>query len=92
MWCPITRTSRVARQDTEVCGLRIPKGTTIGLVPWALNKAKRHWGEDAREFNPERWLVGENKAYGGAKDSSTYLTFGTGTRGCIGKGTFFFPY
>lgn len=71
--------------DTEVCGVKIPQGTTIGLLPWAMNKAKKHWGEDAREFNPERWLVGEHKENGGASSSLAYLTFGTGTRGCIGK-------
>jgi len=87
VWCPVTRTSRVARQDVEVCGVRMPKGTIIGSVPWALNKAKKHWGEDAREFNPERWLTGAKKANGGASDSLAYLTFGTGTRGCIGRGT-----
>jgi hypothetical protein len=35
---PITRISRVTRQDTEVCGVRIPKGNTVGVVNWALNK------------------------------------------------------
>jgi cytochrome P450 len=59
-------------------------------VPWALNKAKRLWGEDAREFNPERWLVGENKANGAASSSLAFATFGTGARMCIGKGTSYF--
>ena len=88
VWSPVTRVSRLPLHDTTICGVRIPKGTIIQLVPWALNKAKRLWGEDAREFNPDRWLVGENRANGGATSSLAYTTFGTGPRGCIGKGTF----
>ncbi|PMD46560.1 cytochrome P450 [Hyaloscypha variabilis F] len=86
VWSPVTRTSRLPLHDVQICGVTIPKGTTVQMVPWALNKAKIHWGEDAREFNPERWLVGENKANGGAASSLAYATFGTGPRGCIGKG------
>ncbi|PMD54166.1 cytochrome P450 [Hyaloscypha bicolor E] len=83
---PVTRTSRIPLHDAQICGVTILKGTTVQVMPWALNKTKIHWGDDAREFNPERWLVGENKANGGASSSLAYGTFGTGTRGCIGKG------
>lgn len=88
VWSPVTRTTRIPLHDAQICGVTIPKGTPVSLVPWALNKAKMHWGEDAREFNPERWLVGEKKANGGATSSLAYATFGTGPRGCIGKGMF----
>jgi cytochrome P450 len=87
VWSPVTRSTRIPIHDTEICGVRIPKGTWVQAVPWALNRAKRLWGDDAREFNPDRWLVGENKANGGASSSMAFATFGTGARMCIGKGT-----
>ena len=55
--------------------------------PWAINKSKHLWGEDAREFKPERWLQGKDAANGGA-ETLAFLTFGHGPRGCIGRGGF----
>ena len=72
-------------RDTQLCGLKIPKGTIVRAQPWAINKSKHLWGEDAKEFNPERWMVGDKKANGGA-DNLAFLTFSHGPHGCIGKG------
>jgi cytochrome P450 len=76
---------RVAIRDTEIGGVKIPKGTTVRATIYALNQAKHLWGEDARVFNPERWLSGENKATGGATDGIAFMTFGYGPRVCIGR-------
>ena len=35
----------------------VPKGTAIGLGTLATNRSKTIWGEDAREWKPERWLT-----------------------------------
>ena len=85
VYAPVPTVGRIATRDTELGGVRIPKGTSVRVHPWAINKAKHLWGEDAREFNPERWLVGEHHGTGGA-ESLAYVTFGHGPRGCIGKG------
>lgn len=82
---PVPHAKRVAVRDTEICGHRIPKGTRVGIVYWAINQSRKLWGEDARVFRPERWLEGEAKATGGAEHLA-FMTFGTGIRGCIGKG------
>ena len=34
----------------------IPKNAWVFLESWAIHRDKHHWGEDAEEFNPERWL------------------------------------
>lgn len=86
---PVPQAKRIAVRDTEICGYKIPKGTRVGIMYWAINQSKQLWGEDAREFNPERWLVGEQKATGGA-DNLAFSTFGTGIRGCIGRGQYCF--
>lgn len=85
LYAPIPTIGRIATRDTELGGVMIPKGTMVRVHPWAINKAKHLWGDDAREFNPERWLVGEHHGTGGA-NSLAYVTFGHGPRGCIGKG------
>lgn len=86
VYAPIPVVGRVAQQDTDLLGVKIPKGTLIRLHIWAMNQAKQFWGDDAHEFNPERWLVGTERAIGGATDSLAYLTFGHGPKSCIGRG------
>ncbi|KAI4152262.1 MAG: hypothetical protein LQ340_003009, partial [Diploschistes diacapsis] len=83
---PVPITRRVAVHDTTVLGQRIPKGTSVFVVPWAVNFSTEQWGADAGEFKPERWL-GEGKANsGGAESNFSNLTFLHGPRSCIGMG------
>jgi len=59
-------------------------------VPWATNKDRALWGDDAAVFNPDRWLPDVSKsqhvANGGAASNYSYLTFLHGPRSCIGQG------
>lgn len=81
---PVPRTVRVPNKDTTIGGHFIPKGTRIILAPWGFSRLKSLWGEDAREFRPERWL-GEGRANnGGAKRNYAFMTFLHGPRSCIG--------
>jgi cytochrome P450 len=75
---------RTAVRDTVLRGIPIRKGTSFLIPNWAINKSKRLWGEHAREFDPERWLHGNDALNGGA-DALAFQTFSSGTRGCIGK-------
>lgn len=86
---PVPLTLREAARDTTVLDQLIPKGTKIMLVPWAINKDRKLWGEDAKEFNPDRWLPEVSKslhvANGGAASNYSFLTFLHGPRSCIGQ-------
>ncbi|TDZ27830.1 Cytochrome P450 monooxygenase FUM15 [Colletotrichum spinosum] len=70
-------------KPTTVAGVPIPRGTTMVFSPWALNRDPKHWGPDARVFNPDRWI--ESPSTGGADHSYSFLTFGGGPRRCIGE-------
>ncbi|CCL99751.1 uncharacterized protein FIBRA_01773 [Fibroporia radiculosa] len=65
----------------------IPKGTLFIVGIMGSNASKTLWGEDAREWKPERWLsplpstVTENPTPG---IYSNMMTFIGGKRGCIG--------
>jgi len=91
---PVPLTIREAAVSTSILGQPIPKGTRIMLVPWATNRDKSYWGDDADQFLPERWLSGvkgresrENwVGNGGAESNYNYLTFLHGPRACIGQG------
>ncbi|KAJ3724078.1 cytochrome P450 [Lentinula raphanica] len=98
---PLVATPRVAMKDDilplsvpyvdrkgEVHnGVRVRKGDLISIPILAMNKSKELWGEDAKEFKPERWLTP-----GGIPTAAlaipgvwgNMLTFLGGAHACIG--------
>ena len=82
---PVPSTVREASKDTFILDSFIPKGTTLFIVPGAINLDKGSWGPDAEKFNPERW-IGKGWANRGDADSNhSFLTFLHGPRSCIGQ-------
>ncbi|EST04800.1 Cytochrome P450 [Kalmanozyma brasiliensis GHG001] len=61
----------------------IPGGTTVGISPYVLHRNTSAFGPDAESYRPERWLEGGEE---GRKSLERYnMTFGGGSRACIGK-------
>ncbi|KAI3324595.1 cytochrome P450 4A12A [Xylariaceae sp. AK1471] len=58
-FAPVPATFREAIVDTTIQGYEIPKGTQLILCPRGTNRDKALWGEDAKEFNPDRFLSQE---------------------------------
>lgn len=71
-------------------GIHLPANTMVACSGDAINKDPRIWGIDANVYDPKRWMKrqGEDpeaheerrRQYGRVD-----LTFGHGSRGCIGK-------
>lgn len=61
-------------------GHHIPPGTTVGCSPLAVHCSTALYGDDAREFRPERWLDDESKAL-----DKYSLAFGSANRSCPGR-------
>ncbi|KAK9330822.1 cytochrome P450 [Lipomyces starkeyi] len=76
---PVVGTIRMAKEDTYVTGQFIPKGTLVNISIASLNKSRKLWGEDAHEFNPDRWNGRQ------AQNTMAFLTFLQGPRSCIGR-------
>lgn len=65
--------------------LPVPKGTRITASLAAYHRDKERWGEDAHEFNPERWLnVTAKEKVTSIGVYSNLMTFLGGVRSCIG--------
>ena len=48
---------RVAPRGGVTIGDRtLPEGTTVSVNPWVMHHSPELWGDDARVFNPDRWL------------------------------------
>ena len=72
--------SRVAKADDEICGVKERKGQQIAIAPWLLHHHKTLW-DDPTRFDPDRFLP-ERSA---GRPRLAYMPFGAGPRVCIGQ-------
>ncbi|KAL3841597.1 hypothetical protein ACJMK2_019714 [Sinanodonta woodiana] len=77
---PATRFNREALVDTEICGVKIPKGLDVTIPTYSLHMDPEFW-PDPHKFDPERFSP-ENKD---RINPFTFLPFGAGPRNCIGQ-------
>ena len=78
-------TLRVAEVDTHLLGHPVPRGTSVVIPPWLMNRSPELWGEDADRFRPKRWIDADGKPNNTGGGKTGILTFLHGPRGCIGE-------
>lgn len=71
-------------------GRTLPPGTVVGVSSWMVHRDEGIFGDDAENFVPDRWLqrANESKADFEARLGAmgrTILTWGAGTKSCLGK-------
>lgn len=69
-------------EDTKIGDWLIPAGTAVLPNIYATHRRKDIYGEDALEFNPDRWITksGGTRAY----KPYEFMPFGGGRRACVG--------
>lgn len=69
-------------EDTQIGDWLIPAGTAVLPNIYATHRRKDIYGEDALEFNPDRWLTktGGTRAF----KPHEFMPFGGGRRACVG--------
>ncbi|KAF9773847.1 hypothetical protein IL306_008254 [Fusarium sp. DS 682] len=72
----------VPPQGAEICGQFIPGGTIVGINPWVVQHDPKVY-KDPESFIPERWLTADSELL--SKMESSFLSFGAGSRTCVGK-------
>ncbi|KAK4180238.1 putative cytochrome P450 E-class, group I [Triangularia setosa] len=71
----------VPKNGSLVLGDRtIPGGTTVSVNAWVIHHSKEIWGEDAREFNPDRWFTPD-----AARLEKYFVPWGFGYASCPGQ-------
>jgi cytochrome P450 len=78
---PAWGVGRLAVDDHEFGGFRVPKGSLVLASQWVTHRDPRFW-DDPETFRPERWFDLSVKEAG---QRFQYFPFGGGIRRCIGE-------
>jgi len=81
LYPPAWTIGRMALQEHEVGGARVPKGALILMSQYVTHRDPRWYPEPAR-FDPTRWSESEKEK----RPRFAYFPFGGGPRLCIGEG------
>ncbi|RCV29075.1 hypothetical protein SETIT_5G454300v2 [Setaria italica] len=85
LYPPVPISSRVAAAgDVLPDGTAVRAGWFADYSAYAMGRMPRLWGDDCREFRPERWLGGPGGGFVAA-DAARYPVFHAGPRACLGK-------
>ncbi|KAL9273891.1 Cytochrome P450 CYP72A219-like protein [Drosera capensis] len=82
LYPPVPSLGRSVEHSINVGSFTIPAGAMVSLMFVLAHHDPKIWGEDALEFNPERFSDGISHATHG---SNGFFPFGWGPRICIGQ-------
>lgn len=84
LYPPFPLIQRQAQCDDTLCGVWIPAGTIVYVVPWLVHRNPKLWSRP-HEFFPQRFDSRNGRRHGDSPNDWAYLPFGRGPRMCAGS-------
>jgi cytochrome P450 len=78
---PVWVAPRIAIEDVEIDGIRVPKGAHVLVSQFVTQRDPRYFADPER-FDPERWL---NTDLERNLPKGAFFPFGAGSRKCLGE-------
>ncbi|XP_028763704.1 cytochrome P450 716A67-like isoform X1 [Neltuma alba] len=82
LYPPVMLLARSVPRDMKLGHLTLPAGVRLYIPTGLVHRDGELWGDDAKEFKPERFSEGILKA---TKGQVSFIPFGWGPRICIGQ-------
>ncbi|XP_059650993.1 7-deoxyloganic acid hydroxylase-like [Cornus florida] len=79
---PVLELTKTTHEETKLGRYTIPAGVELMVPQVILHHDRELWGEDAKEFKPERFAEGVSKA---TKSQVSFFPFSWGPRMCPGQ-------
>ncbi|KAM0788765.1 hypothetical protein ACM66B_002856 [Microbotryomycetes sp. NB124-2] len=80
---PWTLPRVVPAEGATIAGRYFPGGVEVAMSPYVVHRRQEAFGPDAHLFRPERWLEADTETK--RTMERNLITFGAGSRVCIGK-------
>lgn len=74
---------RLTEKPTRIGQYNVPAGVLVWPSLFVINNYSGSWGDDARDFKPERWEA-PDAAVDPASGAPRFLPFSSGPKNCIG--------
>ncbi|KAM0016024.1 putative 11-oxo-beta-amyrin 30-oxidase [Helianthus debilis subsp. tardiflorus] len=82
LYPPVVAIPRMIHKETKLGNITLPAGTFLLLHTMLSHHDPDIWGDDVKEFKPERFSQGVSKV---TKGQTAFIPFGGGPRVCIGQ-------